>query len=253
MDLNIRKNLIRLFEDAQKQTKNFKKESYQNSFGKYYEEYEEFCTEINKLIEEADNKETFTNETAGIIPGYVKEKLAEIDKKSRKKKLILDYNFALVTYVLPVINYSREENNKALSDAIVREWNKDISETPIKNADYEQIYSGFDQRLCYITTAACQSQRKPDDCYELQLLRDYRDHYLAGQKQGKELVEEYYNIAPTIVKRINKLDDAENVYMEIWTDYLVPCIQLIEQKRLDECRDVYSNMVQNLRKKYLYS
>lgn len=107
--------------------------------------------------------------------------------------------------------------------------------------------------MCYITTAVCESLGKPDDCYELELLRDYRDDYLLGKGAGTDIVQQYYNVAPTIVKRINKQQDAKAIYEGIWSEYLIPCIQLIEKEQLDDCKEVYSSMVYNLQKKYLYS
>lgn len=160
---------------------------------------------------------------------------------------------ALVTYVLPVINYGRLDNCKMLSDAIVEIWNKKVSKTAIKNATYEEINGGFRNHLCYITTAVCESLGKPDDCYELELLRNYRDDFLIGENAGRDVVKEYYNVAPTIVKRINKQDNAKDIYAGIWSEYLIPCIQLIEAKKLYDCKEVYSNMVYDLQKKYLYS
>ena len=71
---------------------------------------------------------------------------------------------------------------------------------------------------CYITTAVCKSLNKPDDCYELNLLREYRDQYLMGTKDG-EICKEYYNIAPTIVKRIDRSPDASEIYADIWEKY----------------------------------
>ena len=65
--------------------------------------------------------------------------------------------------------------------------------------------------------------------------------------------DRYYNIAPTIVKRIDKRDDAKEIYNRIWTDYLTPCIHLIEENEKEACKEVYSDMVRSLQKKYIYS
>lgn len=250
---NIQEGYIKLFEDARIQTQNFNRKFYEDSFEEHYRQYKELLTETNQLIEEASDKDALIKEFACIIPDYVKETFAGIEKKGKREKLVLDYNMALVTFVLPVINYRREDNYKALSDAIVEEWNKNISKFAIKNATYEEISGGFRNRLCYITTAVCESLGKPDDCYELELLRNYRDDFLIGEDAGRDVVQEYYNVAPTIVKRINKEDNAKDIYAGIWSEYLIPCIQLIEAKKLYDCKEVYSNMVYDLQKKYLYS
>ena len=70
----------------------------------------------------------------------------------------------------------------------------------IGHSDAASIENGLKRSFCYITTAVCKSLNKPDDCYELNLLREYRDQYLDGDKGWRDSCKEYYNIAPTIVK-----------------------------------------------------
>ena len=45
--------------------------------------------------------------------------------------------------------------------------------------------------LCFITTAVCKYLGKPDDCFELTALRDFRDNWLAEQAGGAEEIHEY--------------------------------------------------------------
>jgi len=61
---------------------------------------------------------------------------------------------------------------------------------------------------CFITTATCETLGKPDNCYELNLFRDFRDNWLERQPDGKALIQEYYDVAPKIVNSINKRKDA---------------------------------------------
>ena len=56
---------------------------------------------------------------------------------------------------------------------------------------------------------------KPDDCYELTLLRHYRDGWLSGQPEGEALIQTYYDTAPGIIARINTRKDAAGVYAKI--------------------------------------
>lgn len=253
MGSNIQERFIELFEEAQREVVNFKKKQYEVSFEAYYHRYRGLLLEVNQIIEENEDKDAALDKIAGIIPEFVLGKMDTMDQKRKKEQFVMDYNLALVSYVLPVINYGRLENSEALSNAIVQRWNSEVSKVPVKNSTYEAISAGFDQRLCYITTAVCQSLGKPDDCYELELLRNYRDEYLLGKEAGTQIVQEYYNVAPTIVKRINRRDDAKEVYNDIWKEYLTSCIQLIEEDKLEDCREVYTSMVQGLQKKYLYS
>ena len=104
---------------------------------------------------------------------------------------------------------------------------------------------------CFITTAVCYNLGKADDCYELTVFRNFRDNWLAKQINGNNLIKQYYLIAPVIVANINKLVNAVEIYNNIWNNYLQPCLKLIEQGKLTECRDKYVEMVNNLKLKYL--
>lgn len=103
---------------------------------------------------------------------------------------------------------------------------------------------------CFITTAVCKYFDKPDDCYELTTLRKFRDSWLANQLNGDELIKEYYRIAPTIVETIDALENKDDIYMHIWNDYIMPCIKLIELTAYEACRDLYIQMVNELKEMY---
>jgi hypothetical protein len=112
------------------------------------------------------------------------------------------------------------------------------------------INGGFKRRWCYITTAVCETLNKGDNCYELNLLRDYRDEYLMNTDNGAEVVREYYDVAPTIVKRIGRREDSAEVYQGIYDTYLKTCVELIEADRLEDCREVCTDMVNDLKREY---
>lgn len=104
--------------------------------------------------------------------------------------------------------------------------------------------------LCFITTAVCKYFNKPDDCYELTTLRKFRDTWLAMQPDGKDLVEEYYAIAPGIVNAIDESPEKDKIYMHIWNDYIEPCIKLIKLGANDTCKTLYVDMVNELKDKF---
>ncbi len=252
MILDIKEQFIRLFEDAQILMKFFGKKQYESSFQEQYRKYQRLLTEADEAISGEDTDKVLL-ELASVIPDYVKNELSGIEQKRKRESAVMNYNLAMVTYVLPVINYNRSDNLRKLSDMLTALWNQEISGSPIKNALYEDISGGFKTHPCYITTAVCESLGKEDDCCELETLRRYRDDYLLETGEGRAIVEEYYNVAPTIVKRINKMDNAKEVYRGIYQDYLVPCIRLAKEEQNMECQKIYSSMVRNLQTKYLHS
>ena len=123
-------------------------------------------------------------------------------------------------------------------------------------------YKAFQDRLdrgerdepkpgCFITTAVCDSFGKADDCYELTAFRNFRDKWLVNQADGKNLIAEYYNIAPKIVEKINSLANSAEVYKNIWNDYLSKCLNFIESGENSKCKKIYVDMVNTLKEKFL--
>jgi len=95
---------------------------------------------------------------------------------------------------------------------------------------------------CFITTAVCKVYGKPDDCDELTVLRKYRDTYLQANHPAD--IQTYYDIAPTIVLRINERDDADVVWTGLYRQYIVPAIQHIQDGEYELAYTTYKAMVQ---------
>src|ERR1700735_5071408 len=82
----------------------------------------------------------------------------------------------------------------------------------------------------FITTATLTSLGRPDDCEELTTFREYRDHWLINRKDGKQLITEYYSLAPKIVDAINASPNSRDIYKDIWKNDIEPCLVLIKEK-----------------------
>ena len=106
------------------------------------------------------------------------------------------------------------------------------------------------KKKCFITSAVCKALSKSNTCYELTQFRKFRDLWLINQKDGKQLIEEYYFIAPIIVDKINAQINAKEIYKNIWHKYLKFCLLFIEQKKFIDCKILYINMVRDLQKKF---
>ncbi len=229
----------------------FRRDSYKSYFLSLYEEQSEFFREIEKEYQESEEKEKFIDDIAAAFAEKVGSKYDDLQKKSAKEQFILDHNTAMVVFVLPCVLYLRGGSSTPLADAMVEKWNGKFTKYHINSGTFEDINGGFKTKLCYITTAVCESLGKPDDCYELEMLRNYRDEYLAGMEEGRALIDRYYDIAPTIVNRINRQENASDVYEGIYRDYLCPCIKTIEQHENEKCREIYASMMKDLQMKYM--
>ncbi|MCI8637858.1 MAG: hypothetical protein HFG41_01605 [Coprococcus sp.] len=252
MTQSIENDLDELFKLIVPLSKGFNKKNYEGAFRQQYERFNPLFTEIAEVCEDAEGGEAAIDEIAGVLPGKMHALLAKESSKRKKENLLMQYNLGMVAFVIPLFRYGRLEVFEKIVDKMVVLWNDNEFPMDISKSTFEDIQSGFKPHFCYITTAVCQSLGKPDDCAELNLMRDYRDGYLAQQEDGADVIGEYYDIAPTIVKRIAKREDADAVYREIWQTYLYPCISLIQADRLEECRELYVDMVRSLREKYIY-
>ena len=96
---------------------------------------------------------------------------------------------------------------------------------------------------CFLTTAVCEYLGKADDCEELTTLRAYRDNWLAKQPGGRELIEEYYAIAPGIVRAMKESADYGIICEELLARYISPCLALIAEGKNEECKELYMEMV----------
>ena len=111
--------------------------------------------------------------------------------------------------------------------------------------------SGGSRNGCFITTAVCEHTGKPDDCADLTELRRFRDHWLVRQEGGKELIDEYYRIAPIIVECLDGLANPGEAYRELLERYIEPCVTLSKKGQCEECLELYKSMVETLSCRYL--
>lgn len=99
---------------------------------------------------------------------------------------------------------------------------------------------------CFITTSVCSFFEKQDDCEELTLLRNYRDTWLANQKDGKQLIQQYYKIAPEIVQKIESSPHYAFYCHFLYRAFILPCVLLIKNNKMQECKIKYTKMIKIL-------
>lgn len=98
--------------------------------------------------------------------------------------------------------------------------------------------------MCFITTAICALENKPDDCPELVVLRAFRDDVMLKHPEWSQLVADYYRLAPAIVKRIRNMPDGgREFFMRLNVQYLKPSIRAVLAGDYSEAVRIYSKMV----------
>ena len=95
---------------------------------------------------------------------------------------------------------------------------------------------------CFLTSACVEYLGKADDCEELTKLRAFRDGYIMGLADGKQLVDEYYTIAPSIVKKIDESQDRDKHYAYIY-DTITKCLASIDEGDNEKALALYKAMV----------
>lgn len=231
----------------------FKKKVYGDAFKRIYQQNIQTFDAIEKGYNSVIDKEQFITNMAEALVTHAVEKMNGCRKKSEKEHMQMDLNMIMAVFVLPMVLEYKGNSSKPLTDKLLAGWKREFPKSNLQAAEFSFIEEGFHKKFCYITTAVCESFGKADDCYELTLLRDYRDTYMASLPGGEELIQEYYDMAPSIVKHINQKEDASAIYRSIWEEYLSPCISMIEEERFEECRQRYQDMVYTLRDKYFIS
>lgn len=100
------------------------------------------------------------------------------------------------------------------------------------------------QNRCFITTAICHADAKPDDCDELQTLRGFRDTVMAACPEWANLTQHYYEIAPRIVDAINARADSGEIWRQLRDVYLRDAIAAVKLGENEKAISIYREMVE---------
>lgn len=144
---------------------------------------------------------------------------------------------------------SQYESDGYIEHGEYREYSCDSGSSRCQNCPY---YSGDSKGTgCFVTTACIHTKNLPDDCYELETLRKFRDTYVVLQPTGKEDIALYYKNAPAIVNKINELPNAHQIFCDLYQELVLPCVNLIEEEEYANAYDLYMNTTLRLKDEYL--
>ena len=104
---------------------------------------------------------------------------------------------------------------------------------------------------CFLTSACTEARGLPDNCEELTTLRAFRDGYMKSLPNGQADICEYYHIAPAIVDKIRALPNAREIFDSIYTELVLPCVDLIRAEKNEEAYTKYRDYVKLLQEQYL--
>lgn len=245
-----------LLDQAEDKIAEFRKETYEESFRQYLEEHILVWNMICGTEADDKMKEQVRAQAADALVHGADERFRGVRGRAQKDKMQYHLNLYMVSYVLPaVIAWQKrcgrpEEETKQITDLICGRWQKAFG-ARIQASDHASIQAGFRQKLCFVTTAVCRGLRKPQDCKEIILMKQFRDGYFSESTEGKRLIQEYYDIAPTIVKRISREADPEEKYLYLWNTYIRKCVDHIENGKNEQCSCLYETMMSELKEEYM--
>ena len=141
-------------------------------------------------------------------------------------------------------DYKDEDNHEAIHINV----NTDTGKGKIVEHGFNHSNTETTDTQCYLTTAVMKHMldKFDDNCYYLDMLRWFRDNYVS-----KEDKMHYYEIAPKVVESINKLENANKIYEDIYKKVIQVCVRLIEIGKYDIVYDLYKNSVLNLENTYI--
>lgn len=132
--------------------------------------------------------------------------------------------------------------------------NIDLSKTNLRGANLKDSkQSGIKGKPtggCFLTTACVEAMNLPDDCHELQVLRKFRDGFVSETQEGRELIKEYYEIAPRIVQSANAAGNGKEVFKGLYSE-IREVVSLIDNNQPDKAYLSYCEMTTRLKSKYL--
>ena len=100
---------------------------------------------------------------------------------------------------------------------------------------------------CFLTTACTAARGLSDDCYELAILRQFRDQYLGATEAGRKLIRRYYQIAPSICRNIDARSDRSAIYCFVFDELVRSSIARITQGDFEGARLHYEAFTLQLR------
>ena len=159
-------------------------------------------------------------------------------------------------------NHGQEDSSKGrydpphdLADSLITWFPSDTKEHAKENRSYDKGWNHTnDQREssssgCFLTTACVDHAGLADDCRELQVLRRFRDDYVAALPDGQNILDEYYQIAPSIVRRIQLSQQRENILAALFGT-VTEAVILIENGHYKQALDTYAAAFRSLKAQF---
>lgn len=118
---------------------------------------------------------------------------------------------------------------------------------------YYRNKKGSSSSGCFITTIVCDILGMEDNCGILNVLRSFRDNVMQKDEKYKTVLYEYDSVGPIISKNLEEdfVDKEDKELPNAMLDYFIlPTVDLVNNKKYDEAVIKYSKMVKSLKDYY---
>ena len=107
--------------------------------------------------------------------------------------------------------------------------------------------SGYNPKAdCFMTSACVDYMGLADNCAQLETLRKFRDEKLVKVNGGRDLIKEYYKVAPKIVDEINESSKKETYYKDIFNT-VNKCVDCVNKNEDEKAIKLYLLMFRKYR------
>lgn len=101
---------------------------------------------------------------------------------------------------------------------------------------------------CFLTEAAMRHAKAThsdhdDQSLELELMRGFRDHYMMQEPGLRDLVMQYYDLAPRVVKALDKHPQADEIYAQMREKFLRPGVEHVLHGRPEQALKTYAQLL----------
>ena len=246
----VHSRILACVEDEEALRDGIRKSAYERVFAEYEAKHRETFCQMDDACRAEPERQT------EILTQCVCDFLSQLENRwaAGKKMQAENDKVVVALYMVPAIRHLKLSCSEQFCSLLHAEWMKRYPKNPFYVGDYETLVGGFRKKylgLCFITTAVCEQEGKPDDCEELTAFRNFRDGYLQSCPDGPALIKAYYEIASAVVTMIGVCEHAETAYGEIRSRWLDACYRDLQQGNPEACKARYIDMVRTMEAKYL--
>ncbi len=130
---------------------------------------------------------------------------------------------ALTLRLLPNVTWSADTNTLgSLTTAMTRS----ITASSAAHADFRAGRCSAPSEDCFLTSAACENLGLEDQCWELRMLRRFRDGWLKLQPGGEDQIAAYYALSTPVLAALDRHPQRRRLLAGAYLTTILPCAAL---------------------------